>query len=92
MWPFKTKIKEEPKRYPYGRRYESSNYSVWDNMSMIEKFAMIFLPCILCGMFYIMLEMTGLIWWIRLLISIGIVSIIIIVITLLVSWFTGGDW
>ena len=94
MWPFKKKIKEEPKARLYGNRYNSgkSDFSAWESLSIIEKFCLVFLPIILCYIFYIMLEMTGLIWWIRLLISIGIVTGCIGLITLLVTWFTGGDW
>ena len=69
MWPFKKKIKETPKGRLYGNRYNTgkSDFSVWDNMSFIEQIAMILLPCMLCFMFYIMLEMTGLIFLIILL-------------------------
>ena len=94
MWPFKKKIKETPKGRLYGNRYNTgkSDFSAWDSMSIIEKFAMIFLPCGLCFIFYIMLDMTGMIWWLRLILSIGIVSILIGLITLLVRFFTGDDW
>ena len=86
MWPFKNKIKETPKGRLYGNRYNSGNdVSGFASLSIIEKFAMVFLPIILVTMFYIMLEMTGLIWWIRLLIAFGIVSVCIILIILLVN-------
>ena len=90
MWPFKTKIKEESKRYPYGRRYESSNVSVWENLSFIEKFCMIFLPVMLCFMFYMMVDaiIPNLHWGIRLPISVGGVALCIGLITGLVSYFS----
>ena len=87
----KIKITKTKKVYPYGRMSginDSSTYYAWDSMSIIEKFALIFLPIMLCSMFYIMLEMTGLIWWTRLIISIGIVGLIIGLLTLLVNWLT----
>ena len=94
MWPFRKKItvKEPKKIYPYGRHRGSSyEVSVWDNMSIIEKFAMVFLPCAMCCMFYVMLDITGWIWWLRLILSIGIVSIVISLIWLIVTWLTGYE-
>ena len=91
MWFRKNKIviKENKKVNLYGRhRGNNSNYSVWDGMSFIEKFCMIFLPVILAFMFYIMLEMTGLIWWLRLIISVGMVAGLIGLITLIVNFFS----
>ena len=87
----KQKIKEN-KKLPFRGRHQSSDFSVWDGMSFIEKIAMILLPCMLCFMFYIMLDITGLIWWIRLIISVVIVGCCIGLITLLVNLFTGNDW
>ena len=90
MWLFKKKIKEQPKGRLYGNRYNSSksDFSAWESLSIIEKFCLVFLPIMLCYIFYIMLEMTGLIWWARLIISIGIVGLIIGLLTLLVNWLT----
>jgi len=91
MWPFKKKIviKEHKHSYPYGRHNRNvSNVSVWDNMSIIEKFCMVFLPVMLGFVFYMMLDMIGLIWWIRLLIAIGMVALCITIITLIVNYFT----
>ena len=89
MWPFKKKIKETPKGRLYGNRYNNSqNFSVWDSMSFIEQICLICLPCMLCTMFYIMLDITGLLWWVRLLIAISMVSGCIGLITLIVNYFT----
>ena len=90
MWPFKTKIKEEPKRYPYQRRYEVSNNSTWDNLSIIEKFCMVFMPVMLGFIFYMMCDMIvmDLKWYYRLLISVGGVALCIGLITGLVSYFS----
>ena len=44
MWFRKNKIKETPKRGMYGNSRNTSNYSVWDHMSSIEKLCMIGLP------------------------------------------------
>ena len=76
------KTKETHKRVP-----------LFDGMSIIEKFAIIVLPCMLCFMAYTAVEsIFGFIWWLNLIISIGIVTLVIILIYALVSWFTGGDW
>ena len=88
MWPFKKKVIEEPKRYPYRNRYESSNYSVWDGMSIIEKFTMIVLPSCLCFMLYVISGSFISIWWIRLIISISIISAIISLLYIIITWMT----
>ena len=89
MW-FKKKIKEEPKGRLYGNRYNTSksDFSAWDSMSFIEQICMIFLPIMLGFIFYMMLEMTGLIWWLRLIIAIGMVTGCIGLITLIVNFFS----
>ena len=72
----------------YGNRYNQKNdFSAWDSMSIIEQFVMITMPCLLVFMFYIMLDMTGMIWWLRLIISIGMVSGLIGLITLIINYF-----
>ena len=72
----------------YGNRYNQKNdFSAWDSMSIIEQFVMIVMPCMLVFMFYIMLDMTGMIWWLRLIISIGMVSGLIGLITLIINYF-----
>ena len=86
---FKKKIKEQPKGRLYGNRYNtSSNYSVWDSMSFIEQICMIFLPVMLGFIFYMILDITGFIWWVRLIIAVGMVGFCITLITLIVSYFT----
>ena len=60
-------------------------------MSIIEKFAMIFLPIGLGFILYTMLDMFIVIWWIRLIMSIGIVASLIGLISLLVTWIIEWD-
>ena len=75
MWPFKKKIKETPKGRLYGNRYNNSqNFSVWDSMSFIEQIAMIGLPFMLGFIFYMMLEFSGIMWWLRIIIAAGMVG------------------
>ena len=92
MWPFKKKIIiKETKSYPYGRmRQDMSNYSVWDNLSIIEKFAMIGLPIMLGFIFYMMCDAIHmeLKWYYRLIISVGGVALCIGFITGLVNFFS----
>ena len=85
----RNKIKEnKTKPGLYGNRYNQMNdFSAWDSMSIIEQFVMITMPCLLVFMFYIMLDMTGMIWWLRLIISIGMVSGLIGLITLIINYF-----
>jgi hypothetical protein len=69
-------------------RKKSTDFSVWDSMSLIEQLAMILLPCMLGFIFYMILDITGLIWWLRIIISVGMVSGCIGLITLIVSFFS----
>ena len=87
---FRKKIKEEPKARLYGNRYNSnkSNFSVWDSMSFIEQICFVLLPCMLGFIFYMMLDFVGLIWWMRLILSISGVGICILFITLIVNYFS----
>ena len=93
MWPFKRKtvIRETKHHYPYGRqRGNVSNVSVWDNLSLIEKFCMIGLPIMLGFIFYMMCDIIymDMIWYLRLLISVGGVVLCIGFITGIVNYFT----
>ena len=92
MWPFKKKIKETPKGRLYGNRHNNQNFSVWDSMSFIEQLAMILMPCMLCFIFYMMCDIiyTDMVWWLRLLISVGGVAVCIGLITAIVNYFTEG--
>ena len=85
----RNKIKEnKSKPGLYGNRYSQKNdFSVWDSMSFIEQICLIVLPCLMVFMFYIMLEMTGMIWWLRLVIGIGMVVGLMSLITLIVNYF-----
>ena len=76
----RNKIKENTKKLPF-RRNQSYNTSGWDSLSIIEQF------CILCFLFYTMLDMTGMIWWLRLIISAGIVGGLMGLIVLIVNYF-----
>ena len=90
MWPFKKKKIKETKHYPYRGRLESSNYSVWDNMSIIEKFAFIGCPIMLTFIDYFITEaLFGLGHWITLAIATSSTIVIICGIWLLVTWL--GD-
>ena len=82
----RNKIKENTKKLPF-RRNQSYNTSGWDSLSIIEQFCLIFLPCVLCFLFYTMLDMTGMIWWLRLIISAGIVGGLMGLIVLIVNYF-----
>ena len=85
----KKKIKETPKGRLYGNRYNNrQNFSVWDSMSFIEQIAMIGLPIMLGFIFYMMLDITGFIWWLRIIISVGMVAGCIGLITAIVNYFT----
>lgn len=89
MWFRKNKIKENPKRLPFRGRQQSHNYSSWDNMSIVEQFAMIFLPSAQCFLFYTMLGVFELVWWIKLGLAVGIVVGFMTLITLFITWLHG---
>ena len=84
---FRKKIKEAPKRGLYGNKHSTSNISSWEGMSIVEKFAMITLPCGLGFIIWIMCDMWDLVWWIRLIISVGGVVGLIGLIILIVNFF-----
>ena len=87
---WKKKIKETPKGRLYGNRYNNSqNFSVWDSMSFIEQIAMIGLPIMLGFIFYMILDIAGLVWWLRVVIAAGMVVGCIGLITAIVSFFSG---
>ena len=89
MWPFKKKEIKETKHYPYRGRLESSNYSVWDNMSIIEKFAFIACPIMLTIIDYFITEaLFGLGPWITWSIAIVSTIVLIVFIWFLVKWCT----
>ena len=71
-------------------RNKPSNISAWDSMSIIEQIAMLGLPCMLGFIFYMMCDIiyTDMIWWLRLIISIGGVALCIGLITGIVSYFS----
>ena len=94
MWPFKKKEIKETKRYPYRGKSDMSNYSAWDSMSIIEQFALIILPCMMVFLIYMMCDMisTGLQWWVRLPIAIGITSLLLLVISVFATWMTERDY
>ena len=88
MWPFKKKQIKETKYYPYRGRVDNSNFSSWDSMSIIEKFAIIVLPCMMLFMIYTMLDMWILLWWIKLIISIGVIVLLGIIIFIIADWLS----
>ena len=92
MWPFKKKIviKESRKVQLYGRHRQSQNYSVWDNMSFIEKFCFIFMPVMLGFIFYMMCDIiyADMVWWLRLIISVSGVVLCIGMIVGIVNFFS----
>ena len=87
----RNKIKHnEPKRYPY-RGNPSSNYSVWDNMSIIEKFAFIGCPIMLTFIDYFITEaLFGLGHWPTLLIAVSSTIVVICAIWFVVKLFEDG--
>ena len=83
----KNKIKET-KRYPY-RGNPSSNYSAWDSLSIIEKFALITMPIMLTCIDYMITEaLFGLGPWLTW--TIAIVSTIVLmgIVWFIAKWAT----
>jgi len=90
---FGRKIREEPKRRPFGNaRGGQTQSSSWSHMSIVEKFAMISLPTMMVFMFYTILEYLEWMWWMRLLVSIGIEALILVILYWVVWFFTGRNY
>ena len=88
MWFRKNKIKET-KHYPYRGKADTSNYSVWDNMSFIEKFAIIGLPIGLTFIDYMMITaMFEFSKWLSIVIAIGSTILLMMLIWLFAEWMT----
>ena len=86
MWPFKKKIKEQPKGRLYGNRYNNQNYSVWGNLSIIDKFVLVASPVGLTFIDMMILDvMFGLGFWMNLGISIASTAGLVA----LIWWITG---
>ena len=86
---FRKKIKEKPKRLPYGRYNTDVNSSVFDGMSFIEQISLIILPCLMVFIFNLFLEMMGIsTLWIRLLIAVGIEVLLMTTLWYLITWLT----
>ena len=96
MWPFKKKIviKEHSKVYPYSRmRNNKSNYSVWDNLSIVEKFAMFMLPTALTFIDYMITDaIFGFPKWLTACIAIGSTIFLLIFLNLFITWLTERDY
>ena len=82
----RNKIKENTKKLPF-RNNQSYNTSGWDSLGIIEQFCLLFLPCLLCFLFYTILDITEMVWWLRLIISAGIVGGLMGLIVLIVNYF-----
>ncbi len=90
---FRKKIREEPKKRPFGNyRGGQIESSSWSHMSIIEKFVMLVLPSMMVFIFYTILEQFEWIWWFRLIVSIGIEVLIMILIYSIVWFFVGRDY
>ena len=66
-------------------REKHKRVPLFTGMSIIEKFIMVMGPILLAYLVYMMLDYTEYIWWLRLCISIGITTIVWILIFLFAS-------
>jgi len=92
MWFRKNKIKETKKRKPgmYGNRHSTSNYSVWDNLSLIEKFCMIGLPPGITFVDYMIIDgVFGFVWWLSVIISIVSTVVLYMFMWWFITWMAG---
>ena len=92
MWFRKNKIKETKKRKPgmYGNRHSISNYSMWDNMSFIEKFIMLLAPPGITYIDYMSMSlMFELPSWILIIIAISSTLLLMTIVWLVSTWLSG---
>ena len=74
------KTKETHKRVP-----------LFAGMSIVEKFIMVTAPIGITYLIYILSDFTGYIWWLRVIMSIGITTILWILIYLFASFMSKQD-
>ena len=65
---------------------------LFHGMSFIEKFIMIMGPIFLAFLAYTILEFTEYVWWLRIIMSIGITTILWILIFLFTTLMSKLDW
>ena len=66
-------------------RYKTSG---WDNLGWIEQFCLVTLPIGLAFIFYMIMDIIGLQWYIRIPIAIGITTVLLILISWWAKWIT----
>jgi len=91
MWFKKNRIKET-KRKPgmYGNRHTVSNYSMWENMSFLEKLIILVSPpgitYIDCMILSLMFELP---MWVLIIISASSTILLMVLVWLIANWLSG---
>jgi len=75
----------------YKERETHKKVPLFTGMSFIEKFIMITAPIGITYLIYILSDFTGYLWWLRVIMSIGITTILWILIYLFASFMSKQD-
>ena len=76
----------------YREKESHKKVPLFHGMSFIEKFIMIMGPVFIAYLIYVISNYTGYIWWIRVAMSIGITTILWILIFLFATLMSKLDW
>ena len=76
----------------YREKESHKKVPLFHGMSFIEKFIMIMGPIFLAFLVYTILEFTEYVWWLRIIMSIGITTILWILIFLFATLMSKLDW
>ena len=76
----------------YKEREVHKKVPLFAGMSLIEKFIMVMGPIFIAYLIYILTDFTGYMWWLRVVMSIGITTIVWILIFLFASLMSKLDW
>jgi len=86
------KKKEEPTKYGYRRRGREPQGSMWDTMNILEKLIFIGGPILVAFITNILLENVIVIYWLRVIASIGITILLHTLIWLWSDWMSKEEW
>ena len=88
-WWRRNRIKEKPKGKMYGSRHNVANYSMWDNMSLIERLITLMAPMMITYIDYQIIDgLFGMLWWVSVITSIVVTLVFYTMMFTLINWLS----